>query len=60
MRSPAQFLSVQGCFWLANSSVEQIPLLVNEAILKPGQIAPLADGQTVEIGGRRYTVSVEV
>jgi hypothetical protein len=35
-------------------------LLVNEAILKPGQIAPLTDGQTVEIGGRRYTVSVEV
>lgn len=59
-RSPAQFLSVHGCFWLANTSVDQIPLLVNEAILKPGQIAPLADGQTVEIGGRRYTVAVEV
>jgi hypothetical protein len=58
-RSPAQFLYISGCFWLANTSIDQIPLLVNEATLKPGQIAPLADGQTVEIGGRRYMVSVE-
>jgi hypothetical protein len=58
-RSPAQFLYVNGCFWLANTSIDQVPLLVNEATLKPGQIAPLADGQSVEIGGPRYVVSVE-
>ncbi|HEV7402884.1 MAG TPA: hypothetical protein VGO11_08165 [Chthoniobacteraceae bacterium] len=59
-RSPAQFLYVHGCFWIANTSVDQNQLAVNEAILKPGQVAPLADGQAVELGGRKYTVTVEV
>lgn len=59
-RSPAQFQYLHGCFWLANSSSEQLPPRINEATLEPGQIAPLADGQTLELGGRRYAVTVEI
>jgi hypothetical protein len=58
-RSPAQFLHFRGCFWVANSAVDKVPMSINEAPLEPGTIAPLADGQVLELGGRRYAVEVE-
>ena len=58
-RSPAEFVFAHGGFWLANASMEQNAIRLNDAALGPGQIAPLANTQTLEIGGRRFAGHVE-
>jgi hypothetical protein len=56
--SPAQLLVGHGGFWLANASLEHEELRLSEATLEPGQIAPLANGQLLELAGRSYLVLV--
>jgi hypothetical protein len=57
-RRAACFLHLHGCFWIANSGLESNTLRLNDAALDPGQIAPLSEGQDLEIAGRRYKVTV--
>jgi hypothetical protein len=45
------------CFWLENIAANEVVHL-NEYGLKPGEIAPLADGQQLRIGPARFSVQV--
>ncbi|HEY2343183.1 MAG TPA: hypothetical protein VGH90_09155, partial [Chthoniobacteraceae bacterium] len=47
-----------GCFWLANSSLDEGEARIEDGVLELGQIAPLVNGQRLELGGRQFKVAV--
>lgn len=47
----------RGCFWLEQKNADAVS--VDGVVLAPGEIAPLATGQTLEIGGGKYSVKID-
>jgi serine/threonine protein kinase len=47
----------RGCFWLEQRTAD--PVSVGGVVLAPAEIAPLAAGQTLEIGGSKYSVQID-
>ena len=54
--SPAAFHCHRGCFWLRNHAAAS--LAIGGTALTPGQVAPLATGQTVFLGSAKYTAEI--
>jgi serine/threonine protein kinase len=47
----------RGCFWIEQRSAGFVS--INGLALAPAEIAPLVTGQTLEVSGSRYTVTIE-
>jgi len=47
----------RGCFWLEQRTADAVS--VDGVVLAAGEIAPLATGQTLEIGGSKYSVKID-
>jgi len=58
-RSPAAFHYFHGCFWLRNDSLREPVLAGQDTLLGPGEILPLAPGQTLRIGTHVFAVQIE-
>ena len=56
--SPAAFHHHRGCFWLRNHALADQPLAIGDTALAPGQAAPIATGQTILLGGARFTAEI--
>ena len=54
--SPAAFHQHRGCFWLRNHAAPA--LAIGDTALAPGQVAPIATGQTILLGSARYTAEI--
>jgi hypothetical protein len=54
--SPATFHHHRNSFWLSNRALPDTALACQDTPIRPGEIAPLAPGQTVRLGARTYTV----
>jgi hypothetical protein len=56
--SPASFFHDRGCFWLGNRTLPDNTFELDGVALAGGQIAPLAKGQKLRIGGLLFTVEI--
>ncbi len=47
----------RGCFWIEQRSADA--LSIDGLVLAPAQIAPLVTGQTLEVGGDKFSVEID-
>jgi hypothetical protein len=57
--SPAALHHYRGCFWVRNRALVESVLQINGTPLDPEQVAPLASGQVLRLGGQDYAVEIQ-
>lgn len=56
--NPASFLRYGGCFWLVNASLPTGSVRLGDDALERGEAAPLAAGQTLQLGAEKFTLEL--
>lgn len=57
--SDAYFIRRGGCFWIANAQLDPSRIRVDDAGIDHRQMVPLLPGQSLELGGSRFTVAAK-
>ena len=58
-KNPAAFLRYGGCFWLVNAGLPTGSVRLENEALERGEAAPLASGQTLQLGAEKFTLELE-